>query len=401
MPRSQRPLLWRLLALLAVFSLFAAACGDDDDDTATDTTDAGTDTTAGGGEGKEVALAYVGPLTGDAANLGIFIRDGAKLAIEEANERQDDYEFVLKEFDTQGAEGQAATVKDQYINDDEIIGVVGPAFSGETKAVLPSLQEAGLVMVSASATNTDLPTLVPSDGVFHRIIPDDSFQGGALGDYIVEKYAGQTIVVIDDNTEYGKGLADDISKAITDGGQTVAKRITIDPDSDDFSAAVNDAKASNPGIIFYSGYYQEAGQLRKQLVDGGVTGAFLSGDGSLDVGFVEAAGAAAAEGAFIGCPCNLAAEADPTTGEFFTKYKDVIGKEPGIYSLEAYDAASILIEGILAGNDTRETLLRYIEEDFTSFEGQSKTVAFEENGNVKASDIYVFEVKGGKFVPAE
>ncbi|MER3460135.1 MAG: 16S rRNA (cytosine(1402)-N(4))-methyltransferase [candidate division GAL15 bacterium] len=88
--------------------------------------------------------AFVGALTGDAANLGTLIRDGAKLAVEEANKKQRTYRIVLKEFDTQGDPAQATTLKDQFINDPRIVGVVGPAFSGETKALLPSLQEAGL-----------------------------------------------------------------------------------------------------------------------------------------------------------------------------------------------------------------------------------------------------------------
>ena len=34
-------------------------------------------------------------------------------------------------------------MKDQYIDDDKIVGIVGPAFSGETKAVLKPLEDAG------------------------------------------------------------------------------------------------------------------------------------------------------------------------------------------------------------------------------------------------------------------
>jgi branched-chain amino acid transport system substrate-binding protein len=397
MPGARRQL-WRVVALLAVLVLVLAACGDDDDDT----------TSAGGGDNgngskESVTLAYVGPLTGDAANLGINIRNGAKTAVEEYNKSADaKYNLVLKEFDTQGDPAQATTVKDQYINDDKIIGIIGPAFSGETKAVIPALEEAGLVMISASATNKDLPTVVPDSKVFHRIIADDSFQGQGIGDYIVSKLNGKSIVVIDDNSEYGKGLATDTSKAIEAKGGKVAKSLTVDPKSQDFSAAVNDAKAANPDVVFYSGYYQEAGRLKKQLTDAGVKGTFISGDGSLDPGFIEAAGAAGAEGALLSCPCNLATEASTgKLGDFFKSYKDVNGQDAGTYSPEAYDAAKIFIDGIEAGNTTREKMLSYVEDDFTSYEGVSKTVEFEDNGNIKSPQLYVFEVKDGKITPKE
>src|SRR5438067_9958848 len=122
---------------------------------------------------KTVAIGLVGPLTGDNANLGVNIRDGAKVAIEEWNKKSQKFNYQLKEFDTQGDPAQAPSQKDKYIPDASILGIVGPAFSGETKAVVPDLEQAGLVMVSASATNAALPTVVPNSKVFHRIIADD------------------------------------------------------------------------------------------------------------------------------------------------------------------------------------------------------------------------------------
>ena len=391
---------FRLAGLLAVLMLVAlgfAGCGDDDDD--------GTDVGSGdtGGAKQTAVLAYVGPLTGEAANLGINIRNGAKTAIEEYNKKSDGkFTVQLKEFDTQGDSAQATTVKDQYINDQSIIGIIGPAFSGETKAVIPSLQEAGLVMISSSATNKDLPNIVPNSTVFHRAIADDTFQGKGIGEYIVDTLKAKTLVVVDDNSEYGKGLADDTIKSIEAKGGKAAKRVTLDPKATDFSAAVNDAKSANPDVIFYSGYYGEAGRFKKQLTDAGVKAAFISGDGSLDPGFITAAGAAGAEGALLSCPCNLATDASTgKLGDFFKSYKAVTSKDPGTYSPEAYDVANIFIKGLEAGNTTRAKMLNYVEKDFTSYEGISKTIEFEENGNIKAPSLFVFEVKGGKIVSKE
>lgn len=377
---------WRSLALIVGLGLLAAACG----------SSSKTSTSSGA---QEVVLAYVGPLTGSAGNLGINIRNGAKTAVEEYNKKGGKYHVTLKEFDTQGDPAQATTVKDQYINDTKIIGIIGPAFSGETKAVLPSLNDAKLVMISASATNTALPTVAPSNKVFHRVIADDSFQGKGIGDYIVSTLKGKTIVVIDDNSEYGKGLADDTGKEITAKGGSVAKRLSVDPKAQDFSAAVNDAKAASPDVIMYAGYYQEAGRLRKQLTDGGVTATFISGDGSLDPGFVTAAGAAAAEGALLSCPCNLAVDSSPgNLGTFFKSYKAINNTDPGTYSPEAYDVAGIFLKGIDAGNTDRAKMLNFVN-NLGTYVGVSKTIEFESNGNIKTPSLYVFTVKGGKIVP--
>jgi branched-chain amino acid transport system substrate-binding protein len=188
------------------------------------------------------------------------------------------------------------------------------------------------------------------------------------------------------------GVVKRLDEAGVDAGTTDA----IDPKSQDYSAAVNRVKAADADLIFYGGYYNEAGRLKKQLTDAGVTAKFLSGDGSLDPGFVTSSGAAGGEGALLTCACRLATpDLEGAGGEFATKYAEVIDKDPGTYSSEGYDAAKLLIEAIEDGNDTREKLLAYVE-GLESYEGVSKTIEFEENGNIKAGDVFIYEVKSGK-----
>ena len=384
-PRSHRAR-WRAIALFAVVALAVAACGSDKKKATTGSTSKPA--------GKTVALAFVGALTGDNANLGINIRNGARVAVDAAKKAGVNVE--LKEFDTTGSPDQASTLKDQFINDDTIIGIVGPAFSGETKAVLKPLEDAGLVMISASATATDIPSTVPGSKVFHRIVPDDDVQGTSAGKYIAQKLKAKTAAYIHDNTDYGKPLAEGTQKAWEAAVVRTVGNAAIDPKSQDFSAAVNSMKSLKPDVIYYGGYYAEAGRLKKQLTDGAVTATFVSGDGTLDKGFIEAGGAGA-DGAQISCACNLATEQSKgKLGEFAKAYKKANrGTDPGTYSSEGYDVASIFIAGIKAGNTTRPKLLDYVE-GITQFEGISKTISFEDNGNVKGTDVFFFEVKNGK-----
>jgi branched-chain amino acid transport system substrate-binding protein len=428
----------KVVGALVGLALIAAACGDDDDDadssgsadttasadtsgsadtTASADTSGGADTTAtadtsgsadttasadtgggGGGDVQELSIAFVGPLTGGAANLGIYIRDGAKVAVEQFNEAHgDQFNITMEEFDTQGDPAQAPTVLDDYIGNEDILGLVGPAFSGETRAVLPTLTEEGLVMVSASATNVELPDVVPGGASFHRVLPDDAAQAAGLIKYLTTTLQPATIAIVHDNSEYGKGLAvDQLAAQLAGSGIEIVTTEAIDPESEDFSAAVNAVKAANPEVIFYGGYYEEAGQLKKQLADAGVTAQFISGDGALDAGFIEAAGDAA-EGATLSCPCYFASEAapDPAISEFATAYEEINGTVPGTYSTEAFDAANILLNGILEGNTDRASLLAYVDGLTDVPYAISKEVVFAENGNIEAQGIFLFEVKDG------
>ncbi|MFN2608631.1 MAG: branched-chain amino acid ABC transporter substrate-binding protein [Acidimicrobiales bacterium] len=387
---------WRVVALLGAASMVVAACS-----SSKKSVSSGSSATTAGGAAGSVTIGFVGALTGDSANLGTNIRDGIKVAVGEENAKGGT-QINLKEFDTAGDPAQASTIKDRFIGDKSVVGIVGPAFSGETKALLPSLQEAGLVMISASATNKDLPTVVPNASVFHRVIGDDTLQADGIVAYLNGLTPKPTkIAYVNDNSDYGKPLADDVEKGATAKGLPKATSATIDPKSQDFSATVNALKAASPSHIFYGGYYPQAGLLKKQLTDAGVTAQFISGDGSLDGGFITAAGAAAAEGSRLTCPCNLALES--STGAlktFYDSYKAKIGKEPGLYSSEAYDAAKILVAGIKAGNTDRPKLLNYVE-TLGHYDGVSKSIDFQPNGNLQSKTFFVFQVKSGKIAPLQ
>ncbi|HEX2064423.1 MAG TPA: branched-chain amino acid ABC transporter substrate-binding protein [Acidimicrobiales bacterium] len=382
---------WRLLAVALAGSLVMAACGDDDDDEAA--------TATGGGQTRSVAIAFVGAKTGDNANLGLNIRDGVKLAVDEANREGGGPTIELKEFDTAGDPAQASTIRDQFLADESIVGMVGPAFSGETKALLPAIQDAGLPMISASATNVDLPNVVPNASVFHRVIGDDALQGEGIARYLVDFEKPRGVAYIHDNTEYGKGLTEGLERAARGRGLRTALLDTVDPKAQDFSATVNKVTASGADLVFYGGYYAEAGRFKKQLTDAGSRAEFVSGDGSLDPGFITAAGAAA-DGSLISCPCNLALET--SSGElkqFYDSFKAAAGREPGLYSPEGYDAAKILIDAIKAGHDTRRELVNFLETEFTRYDGISKEIEFEPNGNLVRREFFVFQVKDGKIAP--
>lgn len=383
---------WRIVALLALSSLALVACGGEKKPS-----------TSGPTGGETVTIGFVGALTGANANLGRNVRDAVRVAIDEENEKTVGPRIALKEFDTAGDPAQAARVKDELIADQSVVGIVGPSFSGETKELIPSLQGAGLVMVTPSATNKDLATVVPDAAVFHRLVADDSVQAIGITEYLL-KERPRSVAFVHDNSEDGKGLTEEVEKLATSRGLTKAVSATVDPKSEDFSATVNAIKTANPTTVFYGGYYAEAGRLKKQLIDAGVNASFISGDKSLDAGFVRAAGDAFAEGARLTCTCNLAQELakDKKLKTFHGLFKmKTGGNDPGVYAPEGYDAAKLLMEGIKAGSKDRPGLMRFVE-DTKKFKGISNSIEFEPNGNLKSKPkFFVFQVKMGRIEPLQ
>ena len=364
---------WRIAAAAVATGLALTACG---------TTDSTDNTDSASGENCDVNLAFLGPETGDYANLGLNIVNGAKVALDEFS-KESDCKVEIKDFDSQGNPEKATPLATQIINDDSIVGVIGPTFSGETDATGAAFAEAGLVTVSASATNPDLS----QNGwdTFHRLLGNDATQAPAAAKYIKETLGAKKVFVVDDASEYGKYIADGVASEL---GDLVVDTDTVQQKQTDFGPTVTKIKASGADALWYGGYYTEAGLLVKQLRAAGWKGTFLSGDGSNDPGFVEAAGAAAAEGAILTCPCA------PSTDDFIAKYTEVNNTEPGTYSAEGYDAATVLLQGIEDGNTDRETLLDWVNN--YDEEGLTKHIKWDESGEVSEVVIYAYKVTDGK-----
>ncbi len=385
-----------LVAISMVLALAAAGCTTAEEPTTTTE------------KKKTVKIAFVGAETGPYNPLVIHAIRAAELAFDAANASDEvpGINIDFEVFDTTGSPDQATTLKDKFIPDENFIGVIGPAFSGETRAILPSLQEAGLVMISPSATNTKLPSIVcggegadcPAQTVFHRVVPDDDVQGKGVADYVTKVLKIKKLAFVHDNTDYGKGVAEGTRDLLKAAGVAESTTAVIDPASENYSAAVNQVKGTDAQGVFYGGYAPQAGSLAKQLKDAGFKGKFLSGDGSLDQAFVSSAGGAGAEGAFLTCACKLASLDSPgELGQFAKDYKAKFKLDAGVYAGEGYDAARIFIEGLKKGNKTRKAMHDYVE-TLTSVAGISKTLEFLPNGNQKPTDVFVHEIKSGKIV---
>ena len=373
--------LGKIAAASLTVALLAAACGGDDDD----------DSTAGGsGDAAcDLSLGMFGALTGDASGLGIPIRNGVELAINQYNADNADCEVNLEEYDSQGSPDAAPALAQEAINNDAVVGIVGPAFSGESNAANPLFDEAGLPIITASATNPGLSENGWS--IFHRILGNDNDQGPAAANYIRDVLGATKVFVVDDASDYGKGLADIVREQLTD---ITADNDTVQAGQTDFAATVTKARSSGADAIFFGGYYTEAGLLTKQLRDAGITATFVAGDGVREQGYIDAAGAAAAEGAVLTCPC-LPNEA--SGGTFVADYEAEFGEPPAIYAAEAYDAANVFLAAIAAGNSSREDINAFVNE--YDEPGVTKQVKFTETGEIEEVVVWAYKVEGGEIIP--
>jgi branched-chain amino acid transport system substrate-binding protein len=379
MTRTSRGL--RVAAILATAALGLSACGGTSNDSSSSSS-------SGTQAACDLKLGFFGALTGPAAGLGINIEKGVELAIDQYNQDNADCQVQLEKYDSQGDPTQAGPLARQAVDDDKVIGIVGPAFSGESAAVDPTFAEAGLPTITASATD---PTLSEQGwDTFFRILGNDATQGPAAAKYIQDTVKSTKVFVMDDASPYGKGLADQVRDTL---GSDVVGNDEVQTGQTDFSASVTKVQASGADTLFYGGYYPEAGPLIKQLRAANWNGTFVTADGVKDPGFIEAAGKAAADGTIITCPCIPPEQA---SGTFFEDYKAKFNVDAGTYSAEAFDATNVFLAGIKSGIDTRPAMLDFVT-NYTGT-GITKDIAWTANGESKDIHVYAYKVVNGEIV---
>ena len=328
-----------------------------------------------------LSLAMAGPLTGPDAPFGANVRDGAQLAVDQHNAANPGCQVQLKTFDTEGDPQKAVSVAPQIVDDPSIIGLVGPTWSGETKATGSVFDQAGLVALTPSATNVALSE--QGWKTFFRGLSNDGVQGPSLANYLKNTLDVGTVCVVDDSTDAGVGQAGAVRDTLGPIADT-ACNISIKKGDKDFSAAVSQITGQSPDAVVFASYYTEGALLLQQLREAGYTGLFAGPDGLKDPQFVKAAGESA-KGAVLSCPCG------PPTGAFAEAYTEKFGQAPGTYSLESYDLATILLTGIDAGADSRPALLDFVR----GYDGQgvARNYQWTENGELTSNLIWIYKVQ--------
>ncbi|WP_099041986.1 branched-chain amino acid ABC transporter substrate-binding protein [Mycobacterium neglectum] len=328
-----------------------------------------------------VSLAMAGALNGPDAALGINIKNGIQLAVDQHNAANAGCQVQLKTFDTEGDPQKATQIAPQIINDAFTIGLIGPAFSGETNATGDVFNQAGLVAATASATNVTLS----ENGwrTFFRGLGNDGVQGPSVANYLKNTLSHQKVCVVDDSTDYGLGLAQAVRETLGPVADA-ACNISVKKGDKDFSAAVTQIKGASPDSVFFAGYYAEAAPFVQQLKDGGFEGAFVSADGTKDPQFVAQAGEASKD-AILSCPCG------PATGTFAEEYSKAFNQEAGTYSAEGYDLGTILLKGIDSGAITRPDLLEFVR----TYNGQgvARQYQWTPTGELTTSLIWIYKVQ--------
>ncbi|HEX5595911.1 MAG TPA: ABC transporter substrate-binding protein [Micromonosporaceae bacterium] len=227
------------------------------------------------GNGARLKLGELLPRTGDLSLAYPPMAAGAALALKEINNAGGVFgKPVLWVEGDDGTNPDVAKATVQNHIDAGVQVIIGAGASGISRAVLPDVVEAGLILFSSSNTDAGLST-VEDKGLYFRSAPPDNLQGRALADVILRD-GPQKIVIVARNDSYGVGLQDNVRAELerTGIGADRIKLMTYEPpasgeDSNvDFSTGAEEIKQYGPEAVLIIGFAESAGVIKALAASG-------------------------------------------------------------------------------------------------------------------------------------
>ncbi|SDE45527.1 branched-chain amino acid ABC transporter substrate-binding protein [Paraburkholderia lycopersici] len=345
-----------------------------------------------------VRVGFVSPLSGDYANYGRDLENGAQLALDEANAQNlrigdQPAHFELVPIDDRGdprlGVQAAATLANQNVN-----AVVGHFNSGTAIPASRVYESAGIPMISPAATNP----VITSQGFANTfmVIANDAQNAGVAGAWAVEVMKAKRVAIVDDRSAFGQGEADVFERTVREHGGNVVAREFAESVSDDFGPQLAKIKAADADLLYFGGLARQGAALVKQMKERSMRAQFVAGGGVANADFIQAAGAAG-EGAMAWEYGRPLAQL-PDGPRFEQAYRSRFGSNVLAYAPFGYDAAWAAIHAMVNAKSAKPDVYRGALK-MLSFDGVTGRIAFEPDGSLKNGASTLWQVKKGVWVP--
>ena len=355
------------------------------------------------------------PLSNDASSGPDAVRDGALLAIADANARGlipgVTIEPVILDHTSPGGNDLARAVDDMQslIHDPTVVGVVGPFQSYVAQGQIPLSNAAGLIQCTPSASSPDLTkgphgqqlrVSRPNEVAFLRLGPTDDDDGPGLADFAVNTLRARRAFVVDDGGGYGISLADAFAARFQTDGGTVVGRQTTAQAATDYSKVLAAWAALHPDVALFGGVNafggngaSGAGAFRREMATVGLRGIpLLGGDGLKDSdragkSLIDLAGPAAV-GTYSAdlVPANY-----PGKATIDAAFQQAYGRVAAPYAAPGYACAQVLLQAIATaaanGSLTRAGVRATGADTATTFETVLGSIRFDAAGDVTSPSV--------------
>ena len=334
-----------------------------------------------------IKIGFLGPLTGDAASLGVSSQKAVELAAKELNDAGGINGRIVEVIYEDGKcnAKDASSAGNKLINLDKVPVIIGGLCSGETMAVAPVAEENKAVLISYCSSNPKITTL--GDFLF-RDYPSDSFQGAYGAEIAKNKLNANKAAVLYCLSDYCVGIKDVFKKTFEDLGGEIVIEESYEQESRDLRTALTKIKDADPDLIYFVGYTEASIVGIKQMKELGIDVPTLGADAWDDSKIWTETGNAG-EGVM------WTVVDTPISDGFKARMESIGAKEITLCAPQAYDAFNI-ITGIIKNVGTDGTKIKDELYKVKDYKGVSGTITIDSNGDLATASYVTKIARSGK-----
>lgn len=347
----------------------------------------------------QIRIGVMAPLTGSWASEGRAMKQIVDLLADELNNAGgvlgQKVEIIAED---DGGDPRTAALAAQRLSTRGIVAVIGTYGSSITEATQNIYDENRIVQVATGSTAIRLS----EKGLqyFFRTSPRDDEQGLVAANTL-KALGYERVAILHDNTTYARGLADEAASLLRADNVNIVLFDALTPGERDYSTILSQLRSRNPDVVFFTGYFPEAGLLLRQKKGMGWDVPFVGGDATNNPDLVSIAGKEAAEGfVFLSPPVPQdldSAEATSFMAAYRAKYRD---DPASVWAVLAGDAFKVIIAAIEGSGSTDPAkIAQFLRTGLEDFQGLTGTIAFDDKGD-RIGELYrVYTVDGdGRFI---
>ncbi|MEU3214920.1 bifunctional serine/threonine-protein kinase/ABC transporter substrate-binding protein [Streptomyces sp. NPDC006971] len=365
-----------------------------------------------GADGPAWAIGVQADLSGPRSADGRAQERGVRLAVERFNSRRNKpFTLRVKALDDQGEASRAVRVAERFARDRDVLAVIGPTGDPATDAVLGAYDEAMLPVITVSSLL--LAYTARSQKSFFQAAPFDAALSVPIIRRLLLRPDVERLGVLLDRSggqaAYQVGYATQMNAGLLTTG-TAYPRV-VPTGTRDFAPVVADMLAHASDAFFYAGDAAGAVHLARALAATSFKGPRMAMHTAMNAAFLKDGGDAAESWEFT-TPCIDATA--PEAKEFAAAHRRRFGSAPARWAAEAYDAAGLVIAALTAlvapaatatadptrrtAEARRPTRAALVEKIAAStYQGVSRTYAFDEDHRLKSSDAFLCTVRDGGY----
>ncbi len=346
-----------------------------------------------------VKIGVAQPLSSALGPLGQDMVNGAQMAVKEINDAGGvniggkTVKLAIVSADDKGTNDAGVAAAHKLVDEDVEVAIAN-LNSGVSIAAAPIYNDAKIPQMAIS-TKPEF-TKLGFPGTL-RLVASDDLQSRALGSYAVQLAGMQHYAVVDDNTPYGKGLADQATKVMTELHKSVEVRKSLDDKTTEFGPLIAEFTANKTDLLVttLSDFQVEA--LMAQLAKAGLSNMTIVGGDTIKTD--KLLQKAMPIKAVYATSSIVEPKEFPGGKVFLDKFRAAYKSDPVYGAHYAYDAVYLVADALARNASVDKVALLKTLKEFDGNCPMTNSMRFGADGEQRYGAVSVYQLHGGAWDP--